>query len=87
MWFEPIFLQILWQFLQKNAASPLCGRATPEGETSFPYRAGKFFSKFLKKEVFLKKKKERKEEIFRFQKWKQLRWFPTSGKIFPNSPI
>ncbi len=41
---------------------------------------------FYKNKLFKKNKKERKEEIFRFQKWKRLRWFPTSGKIFPNSP-
>jgi len=31
MWFEPIFLQILWQFLRKNAASPLAGEPQSQG--------------------------------------------------------
>jgi len=28
MWFEPIFFQVLWQFLAKNAASPSFTRAS-----------------------------------------------------------
>jgi hypothetical protein len=55
MWFEMIFSGSLAVF-NKERGEPACGRATPEGEPSVPYGAGKIrmalFRRFRRRNAF-----------------------------------